>query len=256
MRAADARAVPCWWTAARWEWRAGGASCGSLSAGSLAVQSWSHALECDPGRRRQRPGAHTSAQGQATYRLSTIHRFQLESMRATRSVHPAVTPAAGVLHPGIIDAVSCFFVEEHRYERTPISQLVLGSATFLPATYIRTARGLGASSRRASLSVSAIGTAGFTAQYQNLSTRRHYETARRPRQQPAGNSLSTFEGRHSTANARVDSRSAGSNTSTPATNLRMRFSERVGASFGRQPFCRRHPAYQPCSRRTNCIGGW
>ena len=100
---------------------------------SLGVTHWNVMSGVDGDS----PARNTSAQGQAMYRLSRIVSLSariffgdsFSFVRATaRSV--GTLPATG-----IINAVPVSLSEEHRYEAgTPLSQLALGSATFLPAT--------------------------------------------------------------------------------------------------------------------------
>ena len=155
------------------------------------------------------PARNTSAQGQATWRFSRIVSVSariyfgdsLSFVRATaRSV--GALPATGILN-----AVPVSLSEEHRYESgVPLSQLALGPATFLPATFnpdsTRAGRFFTGAFR---FNVRPSERLGFTAQYQELRTTRNYgDGPAGPGSQPAGNNLSDYLGHIRTANARMD----------------------------------------------------
>ncbi len=155
------------------------------------------------------PARNTSWQGQATYRLSKIASLSARVYAGDSFSFVRPTPrSVGVLpKTGIVDAVPVSLSEEHRYEAgTPLAQLVLGSATFLPAAYNSDSTRAGrffTGALRFTLRPS--DKVGVTAQYQELSTTRNYgDGPAGPGSQPAGNNLSKFLGRIQTANARVD----------------------------------------------------
>jgi len=155
------------------------------------------------------PARDTSFQGQATGKLSQIISASARVYTGdSLSFIRATARSVGTLpSTGIVDAVPLSLAQEHRFESgIPLSQLVLGSATFLPAT-------LNPDSTRAGrfftgafrLNIRPSERLGFTAQYQELSTTRNYgDGPGGPGTQPAGNNLSKYFGRIRTANARVD----------------------------------------------------
>src|SRR5262249_23014733 len=120
-----------------------------------------------------------------------------------------ITPrAVGTLpSSGIVDASPVALDQEHRYESgTPLSQVVLGGATFMPATFDSDSTRAGrffTGALRFTLRPS--DKVGFTAQYQGLITTRNYGNGPAgPGSQPAGNNFSDYTGRIQTGNARVD----------------------------------------------------
>lgn len=154
------------------------------------------------------PARNTSGQGQVTFRLSPISWLSARIYSGDSFSFVRPTPrGVGVLLAGIVDAVPVALAEEHRYESgTPLSQLALGSATFLPAVFnpdsTRAGRFFTGALR---FTVRPSDRFGFTAQYQDLSTTRDYgDGPAGPGSQPAGNNLSTYLGRIQTANARAD----------------------------------------------------
>ena len=155
------------------------------------------------------PARNTSGQGQATYRLSKIASISARIYAGDSFSFVRLTPrSVGVLpKTGIIDAIPVDLSEEHRYEAgTPLAQLVLGSATYLPAAdnpdSTRAGRFFTGALR---FSLHPSEKLGFTAQYQDLSTTRNYgDGPAGPGSQPAGNNLSRYVGRIQTANARMD----------------------------------------------------
>jgi iron complex outermembrane receptor protein len=155
------------------------------------------------------PARNTSGQGQITYRLSRIATFSARIYGGDSFSFVRLTPrSVGALQAkGIINAVPVTLSEEHRYESgTPLSQLVLGGATFLPAAdnsdSTRAGRFFTGAFR---LTVRPSERWGFTAQYQDLSTTRNYgDGPAGPGNQPAGSSLSKYLGKIQTANARLD----------------------------------------------------
>src|SRR5260370_20235553 len=155
------------------------------------------------------PARNTSEQGQVTYRLSKIASISARIYAGDSFSFVRLTArSVGVLpKTGIVDAVPVSLCAEHRYEAgTPLSQLVLGSATFLPAAdnpdSTRAGRFFTGALR---FTIRPSDKVGFTAKYQDLSTTRNYGDGRAGTgSQPAGNNLSKYLGRIQTANARVD----------------------------------------------------
>jgi len=155
------------------------------------------------------PARNTSGQGQITYRLSRIATISARVYSGDSFSFVRLTArSVGTLPAtGIIDAVPVSLSEEHRYEAgTPLSQLILGSATFMPAAFdpdsTRAGRFFTGAFR---LAIRPSDRLGFTAQYQDLSTRRNYgDGPAGPGSQPAGSSLSKYLGTIQTANIRMD----------------------------------------------------
>lgn len=172
---------------------------------SLGVTHWNVMSGVDGDS----PARNTSGQGQATLRLSKISWLSARVYAGDSFGFVRLTPrAVGTLPAtGIIDAVPLSLSEEHRYESgTPISQLALGSATFIPAAdnpdSTRAGRFFTGALR---FTVRPSDRLGLTAQYQDLSTTRNYgDGPAGPGSQPAGSNVSKYLGRIQTANARVD----------------------------------------------------
>ena len=172
---------------------------------SLGVTHWNVTSGVDGDS----PARNTSEQGQVTYRISQIASLSARIYAGDSFSFVRLTArSVGVLpKAGIVDAVPVSLSEEHRYEAgTPLAQLVLGSATFLPAAANQDSTRAGqffTGALRFTLHPS--DKFGFTAQYQDLSTTRNYgDGPAGPGSQPAGNNLSKYLGRIQTANARVD----------------------------------------------------
>jgi vitamin B12 transporter len=155
------------------------------------------------------PARNTSGQGQITYRLSRIATISARIYTGDSFSFIRLSPrSVGTLPAkGIIDAMPLTLSEERRYESgTPLSQLALGGATFLPAAEnsdsTRAGRFFTGAFR---LTLRPSERLGFTAQYQDLSTTRNYgDGPAGPGSQPSGNSLSDYLGKIQTANARLD----------------------------------------------------
>ncbi|MCU1258835.1 MAG: Outer rane receptor for ferrienterochelin and colicin [Bryobacterales bacterium] len=155
------------------------------------------------------PARNTSGQGQVTYRLSRTASISARIYTGDSFSFVRLTPrSVGTLPAqGIIDAVPVTLAEDRRYESgTPLSQLVLGGATFLPAAdnsdSTRAGRFFMGAFR---LTVRPSERLGFTAQYQDLSTTRNYgDGPAGPGSQPSGSSLSKYLGNIQTANPRID----------------------------------------------------
>jgi vitamin B12 transporter len=155
------------------------------------------------------PARNTSGQGQITYRLSRIATISARIYAGDSFSFVRLTPrSVGTLPAiGVIDAVPVSLSEEHRYESgTPLSQLALGGATFMPAAdnsdSTRAGRFLTGALR---FTLRPSDRFGFTAQYQDLSTTRDYgDGPAGPGSQPSGSSLSDYLGKIQTANGRFD----------------------------------------------------
>ncbi len=154
------------------------------------------------------PARNTSGQGQITYRLSRIATISARIYTGDSFSFVRLTPrGVGTLPTGIINAVPVSLSEEHRYEAgTPLSQIAVGNATFMPAA-------LNPDSTRAGrfftgafrLVVRPSDRLGFTAEYQDLNAWRNYgDGPAGPGSQPAGSSLSRYLGAIQTANIRMD----------------------------------------------------
>ena len=155
------------------------------------------------------PARNTSGQGQVSYQLSKIASLTARIYAGDSFSFVRLTArSVGILpKTGIVDAVPVSLSEEHRYEEgTPLSQLNIGSATFMPAAdnpdSTRAGRFFMGALR---FNIRPSDNFGFTAQYQDLSTTRDYgDGPAGPGSQPAGDNLSKYLGRIQTANARVD----------------------------------------------------
>lgn len=155
------------------------------------------------------PARNTSGQGQVTIRLSPIAWISGRVYAGDTFGFVRISPRSVGSLPstGIVDAVALPSSQEHLYESgTPISKLMLGSATFLPAAFDPDSTRAGSFFTGAlRFTVQPSSRLGFTAQYQDLHTTRDYGNGPAgPGSQPAGNSLSQYYGRIQTANARVD----------------------------------------------------
>lgn len=178
---------------------------GSRLSYSLGVTHWNVMGGVDGNS----PARNTSFQGQATYRLSRIASLSARIYFGdSLSFIRATARSVGTLPPtGIVSAIPVSLSEEHRYESgTPLAQLVLGSATFLPATFnpdsTRAGRFFTGAFR---LNVHPSDRLSFSAQYQELSTTRKYgDGPGGPGSQPIGNNLSDYFGHIRTTNARLD----------------------------------------------------
>jgi vitamin B12 transporter len=155
------------------------------------------------------PARNTSGQGQGTARLSRNSWVSARIYAGDSFSFVRLTPrSAGTLSPtGIVNAVPLSLSEERRYEAgTPLAQLAIGSATFVPGALnpdsTRAGRFFTGALRYTFRPSERF---AFTAQYQDLSTTRDYgDGPAGPGSQPAGNNLSKYLGRIQTANARVD----------------------------------------------------
>src|SRR5579871_3570124 len=155
------------------------------------------------------PARNTSGQGQITYRLSSIATISARIYSGDSFSFVRLTPrSVGTLPAtGIVDAVPVSLTAEHQYESgTPLSQLAIGNATFMPAAFnpdsTRAGRFFTGAVR---LSIRPTDRLGFTAQYQDLTTTRNYgDGPAGPGSQPAGTSLSKYLGTIQTANIRID----------------------------------------------------
>jgi vitamin B12 transporter len=172
---------------------------------SLGVTHWNVMSGVDGDS----PARNTSGQGQFTYRLSKNATISTRIYSGDSFSFVRLTARSlGVLpSTGIINAVPLSLSEQHRYEAsTPISQLVLGPATFLPAANNSDSTRAGKFFTGAlRFTIRPSDRLGFTAQYQDLSTTRNYgDGPAGPGSQPAGTSLSKYLGKIQTGNARID----------------------------------------------------
>jgi vitamin B12 transporter len=155
------------------------------------------------------PARNTSGQGQISYRLSKIATVSARIYAGDSFSFIRLSPrSVGTLPAtGIIDATPVSLSEEHRYEAgTPLGQLVLNGATFMPAAFnsdsTRAGRFFTGALR---FVIRPSDRFGFTAQYQDLSTTRNYgDGPAGPGSQPAGNSLSKYLGKIQTVTTRLD----------------------------------------------------
>jgi outer membrane receptor protein involved in Fe transport len=155
------------------------------------------------------PARNTSGQGQVTFHVArnallSARIYEGDSFGFLRvSPQPAGTlPAAG-----IINAVVLADSQLRRYEAgTPVSQLALGPATFIPDAFdpdsTRAGRFFTGAFR---FTIRPTEQLGLTAQYQHVSSRRDYgDGPAGPGFQPEGSSLSTYRGNIDTAVTRID----------------------------------------------------
>jgi vitamin B12 transporter len=154
------------------------------------------------------PARNTSGQGQVTFRLSrimslTARIYAGDSFGFNRiSPFPLGTPPAS----GIVDAVAAPLAVEHAYEAGAPLPTSLGAANYMPAVFdpdnTRAGRFFTGALK---FTVRPSDKFGFTAQYQDVYTRRNYgDGPGGPGFQPTGSSLADYLGRIQTANARVD----------------------------------------------------
>jgi vitamin B12 transporter len=172
---------------------------------SLGVTHWNVTSGVDGDS----PARNTSGQGQAAFRFSRAVALSARVYAGDSFSFVRLTPrAVGALPArGIIDAVPVALSEEHRYESgAPLSQLALGSATFMPGTANQDSTRAGNFFTGAlRLTVRPSDRFGFTAQYQDLRTTRDYgDGPAGPGSQPAGNNYSDYLGNIQTINARID----------------------------------------------------
>ena len=155
------------------------------------------------------PVHNTSGQGRVGIRLSSgtqlIARFYGGDSFVKLQTSP--TTIGDLPSTGIIDAIPLASSQLRRYQAgTPVSQLAIGAATFIPAAddpdNTRAARFL---SGALILSGHPLQTLGYTLSYQGLATIRTFGNG--PAGvgfQPLGSTLSDFDGRIQTLNARLD----------------------------------------------------
>ena len=155
------------------------------------------------------PARNTSGQGEISYRLSRIATVSARVYTGDSFSFVRLSPrGVGTLPAlGVIDAVPVSLSVEHRYEAgTPLAQLALGAATFMPAADNPDSTRAGRFFTGAfQFTVRPSDRFGFTAQYQDLTTTRNYgDGPAGPGSQPTGSSLSNYLGKIQTANARFD----------------------------------------------------
>jgi vitamin B12 transporter len=156
------------------------------------------------------PARNTSEQGQVTFRLSSIMSLTARIYAGNTFGFIRLTPMAVVNLPasGVVQAIPVSLSQQHLYESgAPLSQLALGSATFLADAFDPD------STRKGSFITGALRFVirpseglSFTAQYQNLHTTRDYgDGPGGPGgYQPTGTNLSQYFGSIQTVSARVD----------------------------------------------------
>jgi iron complex outermembrane receptor protein len=155
------------------------------------------------------PARNTSGQGQAAFRLSKIATLgvRIYAGDSLSFIRPTPRFVGTLPATGIVDAVPVSLSEEHRYEAgTPLAQLALNGATFLPSVWNPDSTRAGHFFTGAlRLNVRPSERVGLTVQYQRLSTTRDYgDGPAGPGSQPAGNNLSKYLGKIQTANAQLD----------------------------------------------------
>jgi hypothetical protein len=156
------------------------------------------------------PARNTSVQGQVTIRLSRIAWITARVYAGDSFGFVRLEPQAvgNLPSSGIIDAIPVPLSQQHLYEAgTPLSQLALGSATFLADAHDPDSTRVGnffTGAVRFTLRPS--DKFGFTAVYQDVSAKRNYGDgpAGPGDQQPTGTNLSTYLGRIQTVDARMD----------------------------------------------------
>jgi vitamin B12 transporter len=172
---------------------------------SLGVTHWN----VMSGINGDSPARNTSEQGQITFRLSPIAWISARIYAGDSFGFVRISPMAVVNLPasGIVQAIPVSLTQERAYESgTPLSQLALGPATFLPDAFdsdsTRAGRFFTGALR---FTIRPSERLSFTAQYQNLRTTRDYgDGPGGPGFQPTGTNLSQYLGRIQTVSARVD----------------------------------------------------
>jgi outer membrane cobalamin receptor len=155
------------------------------------------------------PARITGLQGRLGYALSSKVRLSGRLFAADSFAKLNDSPGSvGILPPtGIVDAIPLATSELRRYQNgTPLSELQLGNATYIPATDnpddTRANRFL---SGVLSLSAHPIESVGITVDYQGLRTRRRFgDGPAGVGFPPAGSTLSFYDGTAHTVSARVD----------------------------------------------------
>ncbi|MBI4458619.1 MAG: TonB-dependent receptor [Acidobacteria bacterium] len=155
------------------------------------------------------PARNTSGQGRISIRLAPGTQLIARFYGADSFVKLNTSPTTvGNLPPaGIIEAIPLSLSELYRYEAgTPISQLAVGNATFIPSANdsdnTRAARFLSGALILSGRSSPAL---GYSLSYQGLATNRMFGSG--PAGvgfQPVGGIRSDFNGRIQTLNARID----------------------------------------------------
>ncbi len=173
---------------------------------SLGVTHWNVTSGVDGDS----PARNTSGQGQLTIRLSRIAWITARVYAGDSFGFVRLEPQAvgNLPSSGIIDAIPVPLSQQHLYEAgAPLSQLALGSATFLADAHDPDSTRVGnffTGALRFTLRPS--DKFGFTAVYQDVSAKRNYGDgpAGPGDQQPTGTNLSTYLGRIQTVDARLD----------------------------------------------------
>jgi len=174
---------------------------------SLGITHWNVTSGVDHAN----PARNTSGQGMIQYRLSRIATIsgRIYSGDSFSFVRLTARSVGALPSTGIIEAVPVSLPEQHRYEAgAPLTQIAIGGASFMPAALnpdsTRAGRFFTGSVR---LNIRPTESLGLTAEYQGLTTRRDYgDGPAGPASQPAGSSISKYDGAIQTANIRLDSR--------------------------------------------------
>ena len=182
---------------------------GSLKHDKLQYSLGAAHLNVMSGVNGDAPARTSSFQGRIDYAFSPKVRL-FGRIFATDSFSKLMNSpqgAGGIPASGIVDAVPLPDAELRRYEAgTPMAQLNLGGATFIPSAdnpdYTRAARVF---SGAFSLSLHPAESLGLSANYQGLKTRRRFgDGPAGVGYQPAGSTLSFYEGEIHTASTRMD----------------------------------------------------
>jgi vitamin B12 transporter len=172
----------------------------TYSAGLTHLNVWSGVDGDDAAR-------NTSGQGRLSIHFSPTTTLSARIYAADTFVQANTSPEAGGLLPasGIIGAVPLALDQLRRYEQgTPVSQLNLGSATYIPsANDPDNSRAANFFSGAVTFTQQATSTVGYTVTYQGLTSHRtFFDGPGGVSFQPFGNTRSDYDGRVQTVNAR------------------------------------------------------
>ena len=183
-------------------------------AGALKPDNWQYSLglahlNVTNGVNGDSPARTTALQGRVDYAFSPQVRLsgRVFATDSFAKVLDSPQSVSGVASSGSIDAVALSSSALRAYESgTPLSQLNIGGATFIPAVdnpdYTRAARIFSGALR---VSVRPSESISITADYQGLKTRRRYgDGPAGVGYQPDGAILSFYDGEINTASTRVD----------------------------------------------------
>ncbi|WP_321473149.1 TonB-dependent receptor [uncultured Paludibaculum sp.] len=182
---------------------------GSLKHDKLQYSLGAAHLNVMSGVNGDTPARTSSLQGRIDYAFSPKVRLFGRIFAADSFSKLMNSPQGAGAMPasGIVDAVPLPDAELRRYEAgTPIAQLNLGGATFIPSAgnsdYTRAGRVFSGALR---LSLHPVESLGLTASYQGLRTRRRFgDGPAGVDYQPAGSTLSFYDGEIHTAGTRMD----------------------------------------------------